>query len=244
MTIDLSAISTEEKRQRHDAIVNGDGTASIDYLDTLREQSLPHVKAIADGLRLTLDLTSEVNCKAAKTAIAKCVRPTLLKTKPWFTLSHIRDYLRFRTKLEDSSDFQSVIEYFCHLQNQNIISIVKIDWAKLARPGPFGWRMIAVDVRIAETGMLVEHYMTFRDMIEVNEKWLHKVYEQWRSISTDRMTLQQLRTFERDARLSTHAYREILFDGILRDGRTSPLRSRRRDTDEAILGNLTSRFVP
>lgn len=242
MKIDLSGVAIEENRLDHELIVNGKGLASIQYLDDLRKRSLPHVETIAEGLRLALDLTSDVNCKKADAAVAKCGRPSLLKSKPWFTLSHIRDYLRFRTYLQDTSDFRSVVQHFCHLQSQGIISIVKVDWAKLARPGPFGWRMVAIDIRIAETGMLVEHYMTFGKMIEVNEKWLHKVYEKWRSVAPDRLSMTQLHNFNRDTEFSTHAYREILFDGILREDRAKILQAQRAETSEAILDALTSRF--
>jgi hypothetical protein len=241
MTINLAAIATEEGQRPLAVIVNGDGTPTISYLDSLRAPSMPLVRNIAEELLEEFGLTSEVSGKEAETARDKCRRPATLNKYPWFKLSHIRDYLRFRTHLFRASDFEDVLRYFVRLQDEGRISIVKIDSAKLIRPGSFGWRMIAVDMRIAATGMLVEHYMTFRELIEVNEAWLHKVYEAWRSVSTDDMTIEELRAFDRDASFSRHAYRELLFDGILREQPAgSTASARRKDASQAILSALTS----
>lgn len=242
MAIDLATIVTEETNGRPlGAIFNGDGTPTITYLDGLRAPSLPLVHGIADELRDEFGLKSEVGSKKAVTALEKCRRPETLRKYPWFNLSHIRDYLRFRTFLYRASDFEDVLGHFAGLQDDGRVSIVKIDCAKLLRPGAFGWRMIAVDLRLAATGMLVEHYMSFRDMIEVNENWLHKVYETWRSVSTDDLTVEQLRALGRDASFSRHAYRELLFDGILQEpaaGSTAP--AQRTATAQLILDELSS----
>lgn len=241
MTIDLAGIATEEARQPLAGIVNGDGTPTLSYLDGLRAPSLPLLRNIAGELLEELGLASQVSSKEAATALEKCSRPAVLTKYPWFSLSHIRDCLRFRTLLYRASDFEDVLGHFVRLQAEGRVSIVKIDSAKLVRPGAFGWRMIAVDLRIVATGMLVEHYMTFREMIEVNEEWLHKVYEAWRSLSTDDMTTEELRAFDRDARFSRHAYRELLFDGILREQPAgSPAAAQRKAAAHAILGALTS----
>jgi hypothetical protein len=241
MTVDLAAIPTEEGQRSLPAIVNGNGTSTIDYLDSLRTPSLPLVQTMANELLEEFGLVSEVSSKKSETAVTKCNRPATISKYPWFNLSHIRDYLRFRTLLYRASDFEDVLRYFVERQDQGHVSIVKIDYAKLTRPGAFGWRMIAVDIRITATGMLVEHYMTFREMIEVNEAWLHKVYEAWRSVSTDDMTIEELRAFNRDTGFSRHAYRELLFDGILREQPAGSIEAaQRRAAGQAILGKLTS----
>ena len=241
MTINVAAIETEEKRGSLEAIVNGDGTSTISYLDSLRAPSLPLVQALAGELHDELGLESQWHSKAAETALQKCTRPDTLNKYPWFRLSHIRDYLRFRTFLYRGSDFEDVLAYFERIQSEGRVSIVKIDTGKLERPGSFGWRMIATDLRIAATGMLVEHYMTFREMIEVNEAWLHKVYETWRSVSTDDLTIEELRALNRDSAFSRHAYRELLFDGILREQPAgSTVAAQRNAAGQAILAALTS----
>jgi hypothetical protein len=73
--------------------------------------------------------------------------------------------------------------------------------------------MVAFDLRMKATGMIVEHYMTFGDLIVINDRWLHKVFEAWRDKDTDQMTLAQAAHFERDTRFCWHANRELLFDG-------------------------------
>lgn len=239
MAIDLSEIVTEETTLRPQQIVNGNGTSSIAYLNELRDASLASVDNIAENIRASFGLTSETNRKGEASANEKCRRPELLRKYPWFQLCHIRDYLRFRTSINRIGDFENVLRFFALLQDKGEISIVKIDTSKLDRPGAFGWRMIAVDIRIRQTGMLVEHYMTFAEMIEVNQAWLHEVYETWRALSTDDSTPDELRQMYRDQNFSTHAYRELYFDGILRDRpASSKLSIHRSDAQNAISNEL------
>lgn len=40
--------------------------------------------------------------------------------------------------------------------------------------------MIATDIRLGATGMIVEHYMSYADMILANQAMTHAVYERWR----------------------------------------------------------------
>lgn len=241
MTIDWANISTEESHTDPKIIVNGDGTPSLDYLKQLRIQSNASVQNIAQQLSDEFGLVSEIGNKSDAATLDKSVRPSTLTKYRWFTLAHIRDFLRFRTHLHRASDFDDVLSLFARLQDKGRISIIKIDPEKLIRPGLFGWRMVAVDLRIQPSGLIVEHYMTFREMIEINEKWLHKVYENWRSVNTDDLTTAEQYHLYRDARFSNHAYRELLFDGVLRDER-DPLRldPLRRSTQETIVGALAS----
>lgn len=246
MTIDWAGILTEESYSDPEFIVNGAGTPTLDYLKRLRVQSNASVQNIVQELFDEFGLISEISNKSDAAALDKGGRPETLKKYPWFTLAHIRDFLRFRTHLYRASDFEDVLGWFAGLQDQGRVSIVKIDPEKLIRPGLFGWRMIAVDLRIQPSGMIVEHYMTFREMIEINENWLHKVYENWRSVDTDGLTTDEQYRMYRDARFSKHAYRELLFDGVLRDERyplrLEPLRSSTQETiAEALASSLNLR---
>jgi hypothetical protein len=239
---DARAIVTEEQLHPLETIVNGDGTPEISYLDDLRNDSLPIVHDIRDQIANLFNLRSDVNSKRRDTALEKCQRQATLKKYPWFRLCHLRDYLRFRTHLSTASEFSSLLEFFVSRQDDDMVRLVKVDIDKLARPSPFGWRMVSTDLRISRTGLIVEHYMTFADMIGVNEAWLHKVYERWRSKSTDTLTMPELAELDRDARFSRHAYRELLFDGILADD-TTLIRSRKR-IQTTIVNNLLATLTP
>lgn len=239
MTVHLKTIQTEEGRTKLEEIHNGNGTSTIEYLDSIRPESRWEVERIANEIARRLNLPSEISMKTEESAVGKSRRPAVLQKYPWFELRHLRDYLRFRTLLNRGVDFGAVLQYFIELQTLGRVSIVKVDAEKLMRPGAFGWRMIAVDLRVSSTGMLVEHYMTFRNMIEVNQHWLHKVYEAWRPLSTDDMTLEQLRQFDRDTVFSRHAYRELLFDGLLSGQEIHSAGARARsDSDKIILAQM------
>jgi hypothetical protein len=243
MALDVDLIETEEHSLPLHQIVNGNGTPTIEYLNELRLKSRPEVLAIASVLRSGFGIVSEIGDKEAATAQAKCLRPATLQKYPWFSLAHIRDYLRFRTYLTKAEDFESVLDYFRYLRSRGIVSIVKVDTVKLARPGTFGWRMIATDLRIQSTGLIVEHYMTFGDMISINDAWLHKVYELWRSRSLADLTVREARNFDRDAAFSYHANLELFLAGILnQDVAGAGLAADRRRAADLIVGLLMARL--
>src|SRR5579871_4027733 len=100
------------------------------FLDALRERSLPIVQTFVHELMGEFGLVSEISRKKAATALEKCARPATLAKYPWFTLAHIRDYLRFRTLLSRAGDFADVLEQFAQWQEAGAISIVKIDAVK------------------------------------------------------------------------------------------------------------------
>ncbi|SEQ82369.1 hypothetical protein [Sphingobium sp. YR768] len=233
---DLNEIDTEEKRTSLDNIVNGDRLCDIPYLDMLREESRAEVRTFADDLFDRFNLISDVSEKKSATALEKCARPVLLQRYPWFRLCHIRDYLRFRTHLRLMDDFKTVLRYFSEMQDKGLISIVKIDYDKLKRPGIFGWRMVATDIRVRKTGLLVEHYMTFSDMISINEDWLHKVYETWRSRDTDDLSMPELTRMNRDVEFSRSSYRQLLNAGIISStGAARPIAKTQKSADESLL---------
>lgn len=189
MAIDITSILTEEHGKRLEEIVNGRGIPDLAYLRSLRVASVPVVERIAERIEEDLGLVFEWNSKSNQAFIEKAKRPAVLGRYPWYSIAHLRDFLRFRTHLKSPDDFEAVLEVFLSLRSQGYIEIVKIDSGKLLRPGAFGWRMLATDLRITTSGMLVEHYMTFSELISINQEWLHAVYERWRNRETDDMTI-------------------------------------------------------
>lgn len=234
-------IPTEEESSPIASIVNGDGRSSIRYLNRLRRDSIADLAGIVSTISARLGLVSETSSKKSSTAKKKCVRPATLSKYPWFRLCHLRDYLRFRTRLNDADDFATMLHLFEQLRVAGLISIVKIDLDKLRRASPFGWRMVATDLRIASTGLMVEHYMTFSDMISVNEEWLHKVYEKWRDRPTPAL-LAEAADRDRDAEFSSVAYRELMLTGITQAPGPMALATQRTANENATIGALTARF--
>lgn len=239
MTIDVLSIPTQEQRTDPKDIVNGLGLTELHYLKGLRRASTSAVEAIIKEIEQDLGLTSEFNLKSDRAALDKAQRPAVLARYPWFTIAHIRDFLRFRTHLKTPDDFEAVLEVLLKLRSRGAIDIVKIDSVKLLRPGAFGWRMLATDLRITSSGMLVEHYMTFSELIRINQEWLHGVYEKWRDRSTDEMTVAEAARFYGDARFSGYSYRELFLEGLMTDtASTSTARSMRATATDDIMGSL------
>lgn len=214
---DFWSLTTEQDARDESSIFNLHEDISIEALGAIRDLSLPLVQKISSDLKDLFNLESEVSLKNDETAIQKSSRPELLKKNPWFKLAHIRDYLRFRTYINNLSDFSTVIGHFAECYRKNLINFVKIDTKKMFNPGVFGWRMVAIDIRIVSTGLIVEHYMTFSDLIFANENWLHRVYEKWRDEDTDTMTINESKKFYRDAEFSRTAFRALLHQSLLKD---------------------------
>lgn len=210
-------IKTEEDTIALDQIENASGVSSIERLEELRQASLPRVEKLSAEIETQLSCSSIVNLKKNETAIAKSKRPEVLRKYPWFELRHLRDYLRFRSKLRHPQDFVKVIRFFEELQKRGEISIVKIDIGKLTEPNPFGWRMVATDIRIMETDMLVEHYMTYDHMIVSNDRWLHSVFETWRNADRDDLTMKELVLLDADSKFSFSANESMFVKGCLSD---------------------------
>ncbi|MCP3734764.1 hypothetical protein M9979_07765 [Sphingomonas sp. RP10(2022)] len=235
----FSAFPIEEDARPKHLIVNGNGASSLSYLATLREAAEPTVDRIMQSIRNELGLLCEKSRKSDASADQKARRPTILARSPWHGIPHLRDYLRFRTHLNDPADVERVCDVFVEYIQSGDISLVKLDYAKMLRPGPFGWRMIAIDLRDTRTGLIVEHYMSFQDLIVANEDWLHAIYERWRRWDPEDMTGRDRQAMERDQRLSAHGYKGLLIDRLAmeRIGDTI-LRHRQGLTDAALLMTL------
>ncbi|MCB2049378.1 MAG: hypothetical protein KDE32_14305 [Novosphingobium sp.] len=208
----FSHVITEETEKPLEDIYSVAPPGSIHKLAALRRKSLPQLKQVISRIESETGLPSEFNEKRNRVAKSKTERPVTLERYPWMTLAHLRDYLRFRTRLRSLANFIDVFTVFAKLQEEGRISIVKVDTAKLLSPGEFGWRMIATDIRL-DSGLLVEHYMTFGDLIAMNEDWLHKVYERWRDKVVTNFG--DARSRRRDAEFSCAGYREVFVERVL-----------------------------
>ncbi|WP_349370015.1 hypothetical protein [Salinarimonas sp.] len=183
---------TEEDQSRPEAIVNpiplsllGSPEGLLVALHELREESLPQLKELTKRMEAGTGLRSEINAKTRNSTEEKANRPSTLKSKPWFTIAHIRDFLRFRTGFTSLDEALTILAFFTLEADHGRLGIVKFETAKFARPNPYGWRMIATDIRLASTGMIVEHYMSYADMILANGAMTHAVYERWRPRGED-----------------------------------------------------------
>ncbi|WP_372425535.1 hypothetical protein [Salinarimonas chemoclinalis] len=163
----------------------------------LREQAHPLLEDLCARLRAQTGLACEISLKSPESAKQKASRPTLLRERPWFALAHLRDFVRFRTRLRSVEDAFRVLDFFRdEFERGDVATPVKIDFGKFIAGTRYGWRVIACDMRIAP-GMLVEHYMTYEDQIRLSDIALHGVYRRWRNAGAE-LTLAQTRARARD----------------------------------------------
>lgn len=191
------------------------GRTPAEAMVELRARARPELESLVERLKQATRLNSEINEKAVDTAIEKAQRESTLKKYPWFRIDHLRDFLRFRTALDSISDAVTIVDFFRSEAAAGTIKLVKFDTSKLSEPNVFGWRMIATDVRLMESGMLVEHYMTYGDAIAASDLMLHRVFEKWRTAKRLTTGSRQLRAHDsRLVRLSNDA---VFFECLATD---------------------------
>lgn len=188
-----------------DQILNGidpRSTSKLEDLKALRGRTLPLLEHFGRWLKKATGSRIEIDAKSDASLLAKAARPSTIARRPAYGLEHVRDALRFRSSVRSLDEFVASLRIFFEAAGSGSISLVKIDHEKFFRPNPFGWRMIACDLRFLQTGMIVEHYMTFSDVILVNDLLLHQIFRNWRNRSND-LTVAELR--QRSAEISVCA---------------------------------------
>jgi hypothetical protein len=117
---------TEEDQSRPEAIVNpiplslrASPEDSLSALDRLRKESLPHLEELCSRLQAETGLISEIHSKSTRSAEEKSRRPSVRRGKPWFTVAHIRDFLRFRTSFGSIQEAQKLLR-FSRLKSQPV----------------------------------------------------------------------------------------------------------------------------
>jgi hypothetical protein len=187
-----AGIEVEEGSRALEEIVNpinrtaaaGDQAAA---LAELTAENLPILEDIARQIEGRTGAPSKVNVKDPAKIVEKGARPEILAAKPWHTVAHIRDSLRFKTVIGSFEDIAAAVAV---LREQGV-TFVKVDMAKLVAPKEWGWRFVAFDLRM-KNGQLVEFYLPLRELEAAKKAGGHELFEKWRNVDLA----------ERDARLS------------------------------------------
>lgn len=191
------------------------GRTPAEAMVELRARALPELESLVERLKKATRTHSKIDEKSLETAIEKSQRETTLKKYSWFRIDHLRDFLRFRTALNSLADAVSIVDFFRSEAAAGAIRLVKFDTSKLSEPSVFGWRMIATDLRLMESGMLVEHYMTYGDVIAASDLMLHRVFEKWRTAKQLTKGSRQLRA--NDSRLVRLSNDAVFFECLAKD---------------------------
>jgi hypothetical protein len=129
-------------------------------LKNLTEQNVPVVQKLVEDLNAKLAGTvSKLNVKEDAKILEKASRPSILAKKPWHGVEHIRDSLRFKTVIDRIDQLPGIVDVL----KEHGVGVVKVDTAKLLEPGPWGWRIVALDLQLPN-GQLVEHYMPIKEL--------------------------------------------------------------------------------
>lgn len=175
----LQAFSEENSMPERDIVNplsrNASLTQKLGEIRKLTEVNLPLLRAAVGRMDAALGTHSRVNVKSEHSIAGKARRPSVLRRRPWMGVEHLRDTLRFMTAV---TDIGQVADCMAMMVKKEGLKLVKVDTAKLVRPGKWGWRFVAFDLRMPN-GQIVEYYVTFRRMAAV--MWdTHRMYERWR----------------------------------------------------------------
>lgn len=175
--------------------------AKIAALNKLTEENAPIIKDLIGRIDARFGTKSKANVKEPGRIAEKAKRPSILATKPWHDVEHIRDSYRFKTILGDLSDLAAIIK----MVTDDGIEIVKVDLEKVLRPKEWGFRIAALDLRM-RNGQLFEYYLPVRE-IEAVKGSMHKVFERWRNRDISEFTEEDWAEYARDIDLSYETYR-------------------------------------
>ena len=180
-----------------------DPNASMsDKVEQLRKLSLENeklVKATAEELHKLFgsDIIKPEKLwgfKDPKDIELKAQREEILLKKPWHSVEHIRDAIRFRTVVNDLKDIPKIIE---ELKSRGF-EIIKPEPEKLSNPRDTRLRMAPFDLR-APNGQIIEYYILPKESLEAMDGGHHAIYKKWRERPVDTLTPQE--KIERDADL-------------------------------------------
>lgn len=184
------------------------------------------IETIAKGKVVTLvKQSSEVsskkvfiksNIKSHVSVLEKLVRPDILSSSPKYQLEHMRDTFRFKIVVQNLDDAILMI----HLMNKHLFkggmtpkNVFKMDIFKLIMPKVWGWRFIAFDFRF-DSGLIVECYITLRDMDMQKKKENHKIFEKWRNRNFAKLSVGTQKRYRRDIKKSFNKYYKTFIDMI------------------------------
>lgn len=160
-------------------------------IQQLTDQNRPLVKRLIKRIDDRFGTKSGDSAKDLSKVTQKARRPSILATKPWHDVSHIRDSYRFKTVVDD---FREVPAIFDELLADGI-GLVKIDTNKLFQPKEWGWRIIAFDLRMPN-GQLVEWYLPLKELEAEKKTRGHLIFEEWRNKTQEELSAQRQEYFD------------------------------------------------
>jgi hypothetical protein len=173
----------------------------IQHLAALSKDNEPKVLAFLKQIDAKYGTTSKTSHKEADKIAEKARRPAITEVKPWHDVEHIRDSFRFKTVLKDLEDLPRIAEDL----KEAGFEVIKTDTDKVLRPGFWGWRIAAFDLRMPN-GQLVEYYLPVQEMEAAKKNGNHELFEKWRNEDVQALTPKQEAEYLDDTDTSKEKY--------------------------------------
>jgi hypothetical protein len=183
-------------------------------LKALTKENLPVVQKLVEDLNARLAKTeSKLNVKEDVKILEKAQRPEILSKKPWHDVEHGLESQRVADVLDSLDQLPKVVDA---LRDAGI-EAVKVDTGKLLTPGPWGWRIASLDLRMPN-GQLVEHYMPLKEMEAAKKNGGHQLFEKWRNKDLFKLTPEERTQYEADRQKSRDLYQAAWDAAVARTG--------------------------
>ena len=144
---------------------------------------------------------SKSSFKTKESIIAKANRPSIKATNPDFDVEHVRDSFRFKTVLDSLEQMGPILRRIA----ESDMEVIKLDVAKLFGPGPWGWRIVTVDLRMPN-GQIVEYYFPIKEVEQAKKEGNHLLFEKWRGRDVNDLSQAELEEYANDVAESNKKY--------------------------------------
>jgi len=193
--------------------VNAPQEEKVKQLVKLSEENEPLIQGLTKKIDDALGTESKYSFKEPKNILSKANRPEIKAEKPWHDVEHIRDSLRFKTKLNSFDDIPAIASM---IQDEGA-EIVKADFKKMFQPKEWGWRFIGFDLRMPN-GQLVEFYSPFKELDSKGVKDVnHLLFEKWRN-KTEQEKIASWPDYQHDVKESKDRYDRAFSQALRRLG--------------------------
>ena len=173
------------------------GAKEEDKVKELRRLSLenePKVKEFLEKLDSKYGTESKTSFKEPEKILEKASRPSIRADKPWHDVEHVRDSFRFKTVLENIEQLPKIAEDL----KEAGFTVIKTDTEKVMRPGFWGWRIAAFDLKMPN-GQLVEYYLPLKELEEAKKNGNHELFEKWRNEDPETLSKEEQRQYLSDS---------------------------------------------
>jgi hypothetical protein len=206
----------------------------VKQLEEMTKENKPILDRFLKELDEKLGIESNTNVKKSKAILEKANRPEIKAKKPWHNVEHIRDSLRFKSKIDNIGQ---TIDIFNALKQAGM-KFVKIDTKKMFKPKGWGWRFVGFDLRMPN-GQIVEYYFTVKELEAKGVKDVnHVLYSDWRG-QTEEYIEANKAAYERAITESYNRYNDAFNSYLSRVGESLTEAFASFAKVEAILGSET-----